>query len=387
MGKIQLKYKELFSLSIQQPFYENGIHKKVITEPVNDFLLMPTDDCQKLMNKLGFIWKAAVHQAGCIVLASVSTNPANDTIVRYPGKDSDKLSFWMILQNPDLLNFNDLPLSNDTDKIWYFSNEISDPGAPRNNLHLTIDTSGVDAANDRLKKSPANYNYHHGAVVPPHRAFVKHLLTEMMVPARAIVNHAGQADISFDLSPLPVGKCKLIISGADVDSFYYVGTSVPPSLFGVIEILLTPSLEPNYRMLEAGNIITRFRPFYTIRLNNRKTIWRYTIELAKNSPLYLDLQRMTDAERDDFIDHFNISTNDPRITFTQTLFNDTVFEFKSNDVIAMREKYVSSSANKTLRLELKKNDIVVRDYLPFPSNSLVNALNAPPTYSDIFITI
>ena len=387
MSGIQLKYKELFSLSIQQPFYENGIYKKSSVEPFNDFLLVPTDECQKLMNKLGLVFKSVALQGGCIVLAGTSSNTSNETVLRYAGKESDKLSFWLILQNPDFLNYNDLPLTNDADKIWYFSNEITDPGAPRNNLHLSIDTAGVDAANDRVKKSSSNYNYHHGSVINPHSAFVKHLLTETMVPARTIINYAGQADISFDLSSLPVGKCKLIINGADVDHFYYIGTSAPSVAFGVIEILLSSSLEPNYRLLETGKVITRFRPLYTIRFNNRKTIWRYTIELGKNSALYLELKAMTTAERDDFIDHFKISTNDSNINFSQTHFNDTIVEFKSDHVIQVREKYISSSEKKTLQLKLKRNDTVVRDYLPFPSNGLINGSNAPTIFSDIFITL
>lgn len=394
MSGLQIKYKELFNLSIQQPFYENGICKKFTSDPVNDFLLIPTAECQKLINRLGFVFRPVSRQAGCIVLADTSTNSSSETVLRYATKEGEKLSFWMILQNPDLLNYNNLPLTNDQNKIWYFSNEISDAGAPRNNLHLTGDAAGADAVNDLVKTSSANFNYHHGSVVAPHSAFVKHLLTEMMLPAKTIVNQAGQSDISFDLSSLPQGKCKLIISGVDVDHFYYMGLSVPSTLFGVVEILLSPSLEPNYKMLETGNVITTFRPFYTIQFNNRKTIWRYTIELERNSPIYTAMQAMTPVERNDFVNHFKvISENDASITFTRSLFNDTIFEFVSDNAIALKEKYNSSSTSEILRLTLKKNEgilgseAMVRDYLPFPSNGLIDGLNDPTIYSDIFLTI
>ena len=393
MNAWKIKYSELFSLSIQQPFYENGICKKITTDPNPDFLLVPTAECQELMKRLDFVFRPVARQAGCIVLANTTTNSSNDTILRFATMAGGKLSFWMVLQNPELINYNNLPVTSDRNKIWYFSNEISDAGAPRNDLHLSIDTAGVDGANDLVRISSQTYHYHHSSVVTPHSAFVKHLLTESLVPAKTIVNQSGQADISFDLSSLPQGKCKLIISGADIDHFYYVGLSAPMSVFGVIEILLSPTLDTNYRMLEAGNVLTTFRPFYTIQFNNRRTLWRYTIVLEKNNPIYVAMQSMSAAERTTFVDHFRIiSENDSGITFTQSLFNDTVFEFVSDSVIDLKEKYVSSSTSEGLRLTLKKNEgifgeAVVRDYLPFPSNGLINGLDDPIIYSDIFLTI
>jgi hypothetical protein len=122
-------------------------------------------------------------------------------------------------------------------------------------------------------------------------------------------------------------------------------------------------------------------------------LWRYTIVLEKNNPIYIAMQAMSPGERTTFVNHFKIvSTNDTNITFTQSSVNDTTFEFVSGNVITLQEKYVSSLDGKGLRLTLKKNEgiageAIVRDYLPFPSNVLIDALNDPTIYSDIFLTI
>lgn len=392
MSGWKIKYSELFSLSIQQSFYENGICKKNTADSQPDFLILSTLECQELMKRLDFVFRPVARQAGCIVLSRTTANSTNDTVLRFPSNADGKLSFWMILQNPDLLTFNNLPARSEPDKIWYFSNEVTDVGVPRNNLHLSTDATGVNSANDLIKTSSPDYHFHHGSVVTPHSAFVKHLTTGSLVPAKTIVNQAGQAYLSFDLSSLPLGKCKLIISGADVDNFYYMG-STSLSVFGVVEIFLSPSLDANYRTVETGNVLTTVRPFYTIQFNNRKTLWRYTIVLEKNNPIYIAMQAMSPGERTSFVNHFKIvSTNDTNITFTQSLVNDTTFEFVSGNVITLQEKYVSSLDGKGLRLTLKKNEgiageSIVRDYLPFPSNVLIDALNDPTIYSDIFLTI
>lgn len=296
-------------------------------------------------------------------------------------------------QNPSLLSFSSLPVRIEPGKIFYFSNQLADGAAPRNDLHLSIDPSGVIGANDLVNTSFANYSFHNASIVPAGAAVVRHLLTGAQMTPKSIVSQSGQSDLLFDLSSLPPGKCKLIISGTDKDNFYYMGLSAPLSVFGVVEISLSSVLGANYRVLETGAVLLPARPFYTIRFNNRKTLWRYTIVLEKNNPLYVAMQAMSPADKATFISHLKIITNDTGISFTQSLANDTIFEFISNSAIALQEKYISSSSSgKGLCLTLKKNEGiagegVVRDFLPFPPAGMIDALNDPTIYSDLFLTI
>ena len=175
MSGWKVTYKELLSISVQQAFYENGICKKFVTEPQPDFLIVPTNECRQLMKRLDLVFKPIANQGGGIILAQTTTNTASENVLRFTAQSEDKLSFWMVLQNPELLNFNSLPATRDPNKIWYFSNAISDAGAPRNDLHLSIDGAGVDGANDLMIVSGQFYKYHHNTTLTPNDAFVKHL--------------------------------------------------------------------------------------------------------------------------------------------------------------------------------------------------------------------
>jgi len=393
MSGWQIKYKELFSLSIEQLFYTNGLYNGNQSTPIPDLQVVPTPECISFMKRRDFLFRTVPGQAGFIVLSNVRSNSMGDDVLRFPVKNTDKLSFWMILKNTDLLSFDDLPVRNDPGRIYYFNNNLSDAGALRNNLHISVGVSGVNSTTDSIKKSGSDYLFHHNAVVNADTAFVRHIITGLQLAPKTIINQLGESDLYFDLSSIPSGKCKLMINASEKDSFYYLGSLPSQPIFGIIEISLSTLLEANYRVVEPADILSPARPLYKIRFNNRKTLWRYSINLEKNNPLYVSMQTMTPAERTDFISHIKITTNDNGITFSQVAANDTVFEFVSDAPISLQEKYFSSTLTaKVLCLTLKKNtgiagEAVVKDYLPFPSTGSVNALSDPLIYSDIFLTL
>jgi hypothetical protein len=393
MSGLQIKYLELFSLSVRPLFYENQVCRKFTTTPLPDLIIEPTPECREIMGRLDMVYRTIAGQGRFIVLSHIRVNSGGDNALRFPVRNGDKLSFRMTVQHPEWFNFNDLPVQQDPSRIYYFSNQLSDGGAPRDNLHISAAATGVSGAHDLVKSSTSNYQFHHTGVVTPGTAAVKHLLTGILVSPKNIVTQSGQSDLYFDLSALPSGKCTLLINAAEKDRFYYTGAAAPGPLFGIIEISLSALLDANYRTVEVDDVLAPARPLYTLQFNNRKTFWRYTIVMEKHNPLYLAMLAMTPAEKNTFLDHFKIVTNDAAISFTQVSVNDTVFEFLSDNVVALQEKYLSSSvAGKGLRLTLKKNagiagDAVVRDYLPFPSTGSIDALNDPTIYSDIFLTI
>jgi len=166
-------------------------------------------------------------------------------------------------------------------------------------------------------------------------------------------------------------------------------------LFGVIEFSLSRSLNSNYRIAESDYSLTDERPYYKVRFINRETFWRYTIKLQPNSPLYLEMSALSPADKTDFKNRLNIVTNDTNVTFTPTSVTDTEFTFTTDNVVALKEKYVSSTTSppKTLSLVLKKfvgipaKEISVKDDLPFPSLSIIDTINYPLVYSDVFLII
>ncbi len=395
MSGLQVKYKELFSVSIGQDFYQNGVCRKYTDAPFPDMAIVPTEECETLMRKLDIIYRSNDQAAGGIVLARVSgTTMGGNDLLRFKASAVDKLSFYSILRNADVLSFNDLPVNADPARIYYFSNEQSDALAPRNDLHLTTTAAGVDGVADAVKRSGSNYRYHHSAAVATGTAFVKHVISGIQTEAKSIINQGGQSDLLFDLSSLPSGKCELLITGVVKDSFYYLKEISSRPVLAVIEVLLSQTLIGNYRVVETDQSLTPARPVYKIKFLKRKTVWRYTINLPVNSPLARKIAAMNAVQKAAYLSNLKIETNDTTINFLQVSATDTDIVFESVGTVALQEKYISSTSvtHEPLIITLKENtglvnEAVIKTNLPYPSAGSIDARHLPTIYSDILITL
>ncbi|MGB3076162.1 MAG: hypothetical protein WBB36_12605, partial [Chitinophagales bacterium] len=256
---------------------------------------------------------------------------------------------------------------------------------------------GADEVTDRIAGSDSFYKFHHITIVAPGTAKVKHLLTGIEKTATTISNQAGESDILFDLSQMPLGKCKLLINNVEKDIFYHAGSDRPQHVFGIIELVLSNLLDANYRIIETDQSLSPVRPYYKVLFPNRPTLWRYTVELSSNSPLFLQIKSIIDpVEKADFINGLNITSNDTGIMFTKTYSSPDYkkFQFVSANAVLLREKYYSSSSptNENLILSLKAwtgttDETSLKSDLQIPSSGNIDALNDPLIYSDILLTI
>jgi len=395
MNGMQVKYTELFTLSVEQLFYTNKVCKQYKADPVTDITFVPTPESRVIMSSMDLLFKPTPTTGGFILLANIfgQTAGGND-LLRFAAKKGNKLSFLALLKNPELLNFDDLPVQTAADHIYYFSNSVVDVAATRNNLHLSKAASGA-AEPDTIKTSNAAYKFHSATPVAPGTAFIKHLLTGANLGEKNIITQSGASDVLFDLTPLPSGICQLWINHVQEDEFYYPGNISTGPLFGVVEISLSALLDANYRIIEADRSLTPDRPQYKIRLVNRPTIWRYTLSLQPNSPLFLEMAGMNPADKAAFLNQLNIVSNDTNIHFHRTTTTDTAIEMVSDNALALQENYYSASSatHDTLSLTLKKyigdpaKEAVVRANLPYPATGAIDTANAPFIYSDIFLTL
>ncbi len=403
MNGIQIKYAELFKLSVKQLFYRNTFYKQNSITPETDILVMPTANCAGVMKRLNLVSKNTDENGGLIVFANVAgVNGTGNDILRFHPQKSDILSFLMLLKNNNVINFNDLPVSPPDNYIYYFNNEVNDLAAGRSSLHITKGTSGVNAANDTIKTSSENYRFHSATLVAPGTAKVRHIATGQMLYPVSLNTQGGQSDLSFNLSTFPQGKCELLINNIPADEFYYLERYSMQPVFGIIEFSLSDTVASNYRIIEADNSLTVDRPFYVVSFTNRETFWRYTIRIQNSSPLFLEIAALpTSAEKNDFINKLNIVTNDTTITFSRVSATDTEFVFVSDNELFLQERYLSSTSSTThgsriifdpLNIILKKhisdaNEAAVKSNLPFPSTGSVDASTLPKIYSDIFLTL
>ena len=393
MAKLQIKYVRLFSLSIKQLFYRNNICKKYQIHPVLDLNIIPIAESSDLIKRKGMVFRSIDENGGIIILANVQDkNTEGNDILRYPVTSIDKLSFGLILKNPDVLNQNDLPIELDGSQTFYFSNEVSDAAAPRDALHLSMDPSGVKP-DDLMRTATANYRYHSPAPVATGNVVVKHLLTGKEIVPASLVNEGGGANISFNLTSLPSGKCHLLISGSVEEIFYYTGATLRRPFFAIVEIMLSAVIAENYRVIEADRSLTPVRPAFLITFRNRKTIWRYTFQMFPASPLYLEMAVLNPTDKTAFLQKLNIVSNDAAVTFKQTNASDKSIIFESENALLLEENYfISASADTRLKLALEKyigeaGEKIVRENLPYPSTGLIDTTVPSFIYSDIFITI
>jgi hypothetical protein len=396
MSGIDLKYSVLLTLSLEQLYYQNRICPRYMLEPVLDFTLQPTVECMLTMNRLGMVYKPNDRSGGFVVAAAVAgANPGGDDLLRAREKSSDKLTFLVLMKNAEMLNINDLTTGIPDNTVFFFSNQVADAAASRDDLHLTTGAAGVKVPDDILKISSSRYQYLHSTVVNANSVKVRHMITGTEIKPSTAEILAGRSQLTFDLTLLPSGKCTLLVSNVAIETFYYLNETLPRSLSGVIELSLSNLTAANYRLIEPDHSLPLPRPTYKIRFLNRKVRWRYTVYVSANSALYLEMTGLNAADKADFMNRINILSNDTALTFSPKSLTDSSFVFESDMPRLLQEKYLSStSANHDpLNLVLKKyignaaRESNVKPDLPFPDASSIDISTYPNEYSNVYITL
>ena len=207
MTGITIKYAELFRLSIEQLFYANKICRKYTTTPEPDIALVPTDNAVAVMKRLDLVYRNTGIIGGCILLARISQkNGAGNDVLRFVPNPAETVSFLMIANNPDVVNFNELPVQPAADHVYYFNNSVGDAAALRNDLHLSLAAAGVNGTNDTIKIAGANYRFHHAATVATGTARVLRVASGDTLQPLSVINQSWQSDLSFNLSRLVAGR-------------------------------------------------------------------------------------------------------------------------------------------------------------------------------------
>ena len=391
----KVKYSELFSVNITQRYYDNDKPAKNSIGPVLDYALHATPQCRALLNRLDLVTKVKPNKGGFTVWGRTQGPSGANTLLYFKPRKGDVLTFFINLNNPAFLSYNDLPTQLPADHIYYFNNEVTDAAAPKDNLHLNIDPLRVSNS-DAIKKATGTYEYIHAAVLNPGAAKLKHIASGYEALPSSQNNQGGQTFLSFNLAGFPTGMCELQIGGVKVETAYHWNDQLGADVFAIMEFSLEALALPNYRIVEADGSITPQRPQYNLLFMNRATLWRYTMVLEQNSPLYRELIALPPAEKADFMNRINVISNDTAVVFVPTVVSDTHFEFVSNAPKALQERYISSSSatGNSLTLALKKyvnhptipeEDIKVN--LPYPEAHRLDATNDPVIYSDVRLTL
>lgn len=394
MNGIHVKYSPLLNLSIMQLFYENRVCPGYRISPETDIEIVPTETTVNTMRRLDMIFKKTNLNGGFILLANTVGKSGPNDVLRVAPQKADRLSFLLLFKNVSSYHRNLLPLPMPAGNILYFSNEITDGAAQRNDLHLTAAAAGVDGNTDIIKSSGPLYRYNHNTTVTAGKAKVIHLASGASLLPESLVNESGKATMVFNLQALPDGKCRLVIDNVNLEDFYYTGPLDGLKVAGVVELNLAAALPANYRIVEPGKLLTPERPVYTIRFPNRKTIWRYIVQMQASSPLYLQMKDLNPADKAQFLNLLKIESNDPDVAFTRSAVTDFSIVFESTQPLSLKEKYISSVVDDPLSINFNRypdpgpgTPTILKASLPYPSTDMLNARNPNAVLSEIFLTI
>ncbi len=326
---IQIVYKKILDIELWHD-YDLGQPdppELPVSYNVSDLLtIVPTSDCLRVLRNLRWVFRS--HGRGATIFANVDEVTPGNFKTQVPINQPYRLTFWLMVRDRYFANFTNLPLSPTQNQIYYFSNLSDNQGHA---LFLT----------QPLPMYKANTEYHLGQLVTrngktlealkylasasptpdpadwatlPGSQYVSDLdrlpcqspLRTQVLPSvnpgetfhlRLVdvngqetftfedtvpTNHPPGASLSVSLNfsnQIP-GRYRLTLNGMQVDEFVLIDSMAARNAFGLIEIVLNPSLvPPAFALLEASNGQTLIRPkIYVMRFKNRATRWRYRYE-------------------------------------------------------------------------------------------------------------
>lgn len=392
MNGIHVKYSPLLSLSIRQQFYANNICAGYQVSPETDMDILPAAATVATLRRLDMIFKKTDRNGGFTLLANTPAKAGPNDVLRITPAKGDRLCFLVLFKNISAYHHNLLPLPMPAGSVLYFSNEVNDNAAPRTNLHLSAAAAGVDGTVDVIKSSGPLFRYEHNMPVLPGKAVVQHQSSGTTLQPQSLVNDNGKASMLFNLQGLPEGKCSLFIDMIPVAEFFYTGMVDGLKVAAVIDLSLSDTLPANYRIVEPAKQLTPQRPVYAITFPNRKTTWRYIVQMQASSPLYLQMKDLSPADKTLFLNTLKLESNDPNVVFTRSAVTDFSIVFESTQPLALQEKYISSAVNDPLTISFNRYPVpgtptVLKAGLPFPSADMINAKNPNAVLSEIFLTI
>jgi hypothetical protein len=272
-----MHFAKIFEIKISHEYYDK--------KDCKDFILAPSEETSELLNRSGLKFRRT--DTGCFVGAEVEEEDILDS-GKYKlkiGIDDDvKFVFMMRLANQYFLNFTDLPIDKDYNKVYYF-----------NNITKNITASRFAGEQDRIKLLTKINNYEAQSDNPQKVSYYyttnrnKPMINENVSPVQNAADGKYYIQYQSDLRNCPPGEYEFQVNGALKDIFYADSLLYGEGIFGIIEIL-NRKTNPDRRFIDDNEILVfdddqlKVKT-YNIQFNKRKVKWHYIIEKKKNAGL------------------------------------------------------------------------------------------------------
>jgi hypothetical protein len=314
-----ITYRFLFTVEL--------LHKFSASQACADFTIIPSAQTASVLKG----HKMIVKQYDNKLFAGVQVDESGKTFILF--EEGMRLTFLLQLNNPLFFNYTNLPFSNPSGKVYYFTNRnnnisngkkflsanvlpydgsrtysigdiaINNTGtffqAIRSSSAATpfdlsdtshwvqIDNNRYMTETDSLQWLPQVSTY---SFDTPQSAVTIMVLGyntaandyTILVLSKTINFTKPASSFELDLSSLPAGKYVLNINGA-VQNIYLNDELNRTKVFAIIDISNEATLATGYQLLDNNSNL--FSPDFSIYFLNRSTIWKYILASSPNGDI------------------------------------------------------------------------------------------------------
>ncbi len=264
---MKFEFPRLFDVEIHHHYYTTKISR--------DFVITPTRACQSLMRDYELLFRTTAR--GFSVYYAREEMNAGPSHPLKPIEENVKFSFMLRSRKRYLLNFSNLPLDIPSGAIYYMNN-LND-NIQQDALLLTADAnSEFLTALDAIEFKPLVFQHRFESQNPSAEIEIldEHSNTVIQKTVGAV---DGEFNHRVDLRRREPGRYTLYIEGAPEDRFYAGDERIGRDIFALIDIYHHDNVSESYRFTDPLNNHTPLPKTYVVKIDNRKTFWKYYLVL------------------------------------------------------------------------------------------------------------
>jgi hypothetical protein len=278
---MSLIYRPLFNIQFFHEFYKNNDGDYSHLD--EDIQVVPTVQCQKEMINQGLLFRTTPGGYTVLYRAYKEDNVEKPLI---PLTESRKFSFQLFSRSPYIIHYSSLPLEGKKPGIYYLSNleDNIQGNNGTNELLLTKDTSDPYlSSQDEINLRPSQFIYEFKKASDSATISLEDRQSNIVYNENLAKLDDGTTAldknfrINLDLRSQKTGLFTLKIDDVETETFYLDKSLLTKKPFGLIDIFYHADVPADYQFADTlGNVSSKT---YTVRLNYRKTIWKYLVGL------------------------------------------------------------------------------------------------------------
>lgn len=272
------KYRQLCDIQFYHAYFDNGISRKSVVQPVSDLDIALSPETARLFHKHRL--RCYYRQPnGVSIYGEVDKGAGNLEYLSAPLRSTDKWVFVVLERNQDYRLWSDMPMNLNSSDCLYLTNATGNQAAAPDGLHLTKSADKADWQTDliSLHTIPA-YTYDENGPLQASQAILSLQNSAFQMQAERVLPGKGTSQAVFNLQNAPSGLYTLQVKGSDKAIFYFLnGAPRSARPMAVIEIYWNNTVTDNYLWQNADGSLRDPTPAYRINLAARNSIWKYRI--------------------------------------------------------------------------------------------------------------